>query len=98
MGLFLQVKRLGVMGREKVKSIKDLDIDGKKVFIRCDFNVPLDKDGNISDERRIRETLPTIEYALSRRAKVILASHLGRPKKEIPSTHYIRLQRTCLRL
>lgn len=84
MGLLLQVKRLGVMGREEVKSIKDLDIDGKKVFVRCDFNVPLDKDGNISDERRIRETLPTIKYALSRGAKIILASHLGRPKKRDP--------------
>jgi len=63
-----------------MKSIKDLNIDGKRVFIRCDFNVPLDKDGNIGDETRIRETLPTIEYALSRKAKVILASHLGRPK------------------
>lgn len=84
MGLFLQVKRLGVMGREKVKSIKDLDIDGKKVFIRCDFNVPLDKDGNISDERRIRETLPTIEYALSRRAKLYWHLILADQKKRFP--------------
>jgi phosphoglycerate kinase len=78
-GLFLQVKRFNIIDR-KMKSIKDLNIDGKKVFIRCDFNVPLEKDGKIGDERRIKETLPTIEYALNKKAKVILASHLGRPK------------------
>jgi phosphoglycerate kinase len=60
-------------------SIRDLDLTGKRVFIRVDFNVPL-KDGAITDDTRIRETIPTIEYALRRKAKVILAAHLGRPK------------------
>src|SRR5271168_701064 len=62
-------------------SIRDLDLQHKHVFIRVDFNVPLSEDGaEITDDTRIRETLPTIEYALRHKAKVILASHLGRPK------------------
>ena len=62
-------------------SIRDLDLHGKRVFIRVDFNVPLSKDGGeILDDTRVRETLPTIEFALRARAKVILAAHLGRPK------------------
>jgi phosphoglycerate kinase len=60
-------------------SIRDLDLAHKRVLIRVDFNVPL-KDGVISDDTRIRETLPTIEYALRHKAKLILCSHLGRPK------------------
>jgi phosphoglycerate kinase len=60
-------------------SIRDLDLTGKCVFIRVDFNVPLSKEGIITDDTRIRETIPTIEYALRRKARVILAAHLGRP-------------------
>ena len=60
-------------------SIKDLPLKDKRLFVRVDFNVPLSDEGRVTDDTRIRETLPTIEYALRNRAKVILASHLGRP-------------------
>ena len=64
-------------------NIKDLKLTGKKVFIRCDFNVPMDEFGNISDDRRIRSALSTIKYCLDQDCAIILASHLGRPKGEI---------------
>lgn len=64
-------------------TIEDLPLKGKKVFIRVDFNVPLDANLMITDDRRIRSTLPTINYAIDEGAKVILASHLGRPKGKI---------------
>jgi phosphoglycerate kinase len=61
-------------------SIKDLPLRDKRVFVRVDFNVPLSEEGRVTDDTRIRETLPTLEYAIRNRAKLILASHLGRPK------------------
>jgi phosphoglycerate kinase len=69
------------------KTIEKVDLKGKRVFIRADFNVPLDENGNITDDTRIRSTLPTINYALDAGAKVILASHLGRPKGK-PDARY----------
>ncbi len=69
------------------KTIEKVDLKGKRVFIRADFNVPIDENGNITDDTRIRSTLPTINYALDAGAKVILASHLGRPKGK-PSPKY----------
>ncbi len=64
-------------------NIKDLELHRKKVFIRCDFNVPMDEFGNITDDRRIRSAVSTINYCLDQDCAVILASHMGRPKGEI---------------
>jgi phosphoglycerate kinase len=63
-----------------VKTLKDLDVDGKRVFIRCDFNVPKDEFGNITDDRRIRSALQTIRYCIDRDCKIVLASHYERPE------------------
>ncbi len=64
------------------KTVEDIDVSGKKVLVRCDFNVPFDAEGNISDPKRINEALKTIKYLKDHGAKVILCSHLGRPKGE----------------
>jgi len=68
-------------------SVKDIDLKDKKVFIRCDFNVPMDEYGNITDDRRIRSALSTISYCLDQGCAVIVASHMGRPKGEVNSKY-----------
>ena len=65
------------------KTIRDIDLKGKKVFVRCDFNVPMNEKREITDNTRIVAALPTIKYLLEQKCKIILASHLGRPKGEV---------------
>ncbi len=65
------------------KTVRDIELKGKKVFVRCDFNVPMDENQNITDNRRIVAALPTIKYLIEQNCKIILASHLGRPKGEV---------------
>ena len=67
-------------------TVEDVEVKGKRVLVRCDFNVPLDAEGNITDENRIVGAMPTIEYLVKNGAKVILCSHMGKPKGEpVPS-------------
>ena len=63
------------------KTIRDIDVSGKRVLVRCDFNVPM-QDGKITDDIRITSALPTVKYLIENNAKVILMSHMGRPKGE----------------
>ncbi|MCK5288995.1 MAG: phosphoglycerate kinase, partial [Candidatus Omnitrophica bacterium] len=65
------------------KSVNDLDLKGKRVLVRVDFNVPLNKELQITDDNRIKAALPTIKYIIEKGGKVVLMSHLGRPKGEI---------------
>jgi phosphoglycerate kinase len=69
--------------RFKKKTVEDIDVRGKKVLLRVDYNVPVDKNNNITDDSRIRASLPTLKYIIERSAKVILCSHFGRPKGKV---------------
>jgi phosphoglycerate kinase len=78
------------------KTIRDVELHNKKVLVRVDFNVPRDKEGNVTDDTRIRAALPTIQFLLENQAKVILTSHLGRPKGEVDEK--FRLSQVAIRL
>jgi len=81
-----------------LKTIEALQLAGKRVFIRVDFNVPLDEQGRVTDDARIRAALPTIQHALAAKAKVILASHLGRPKGKPEDRAKFTLEPAAVRL
>ncbi len=79
-----------------MKTIKDVDLSGRRVLVRVDFNVPLDQSGKITDDARIRRSLPTLEYVLAHHAKLIIASHLGRPKGEVVPAFSLAPAAKCL--
>ncbi|PAF52498.1 phosphoglycerate kinase [Helicobacter sp. 13S00477-4] len=93
----LQVAGITLM--QQTKSIRDIDINDKKILIRVDFNVPMDKDFNISDDTRIREALPTINHCIDNNIKsIVLVSHLGRPKDKNPEFSLIYVLKRLERL
>ncbi|NLC07660.1 MAG: phosphoglycerate kinase, partial [Syntrophomonadaceae bacterium] len=76
--------------------VQELEVTGKRVFVRVDFNVPVDDNNEITDDTRIRAALPTIQYLMEKGARVILASHFGRPKGEVKEKY--RLDKVARRL
>jgi phosphoglycerate kinase len=79
-----------------MKVLKDFIVNNKRVLVRCDFNVPFDKNGEISDDFRIKQSLPTIKYLLERKAKIVLMSHLGEPAGKVVSA--LKLDKVGIRL
>lgn len=88
--LYLLLNKEGVENMINKKSVKDIYVDSKKVLVRCDFNVPMDENKNITDNRRIVSALPTIKYLLEQNCKVVLCSHLGRPKGEFKPEYSLK--------
>ena len=80
------------------QTIRDLDLAGKKALVRVDFNVPQTKAGDVSDDRRIRAALPTLQFALDHGASLILVSHLGRPTGDPEADKPFRLDKVAARL
>lgn len=82
-----------------MKTIRDFNVKNKRVLVRCDFNVPLDEQGNILDDFRIRQTIPTIKYLLKEKAKIILMSHLGDPDgKVVPEFQMDKIQERLIEI
>lgn len=79
-----------------MKTLRDINVNNKRVLVRCDFNVPLDEKGNISEDFRIKQTLPTIQYLIKNEAKIILMAHLGEPEGKVVSE--LRLDKIAERL
>ena len=80
------------------KTVRDMDVRGKRVFVRVDFNVPLSETGQVTDDTRIRESLPTLKYLLERRCSLVLMSHLGRPKGKADDRQKFTLRPAAKRL
>src|SRR3989338_6363884 len=78
-----------------ISDLKDSELTGKRILVRVDFNVPMDTDRNITDDRRIKESLPTIKFLIDKGSKIILISHLGRPNGV---TEELRLDKVAKRL
>ncbi|HSW58609.1 MAG TPA: phosphoglycerate kinase, partial [Dehalococcoidales bacterium] len=87
---------MAITSKFNKKTIRDIDVAGKKVLVRVDYNVPTNKDGSISDDSRIRASVPTLKYLLERRARVIIGSHFGRPKGKFVDS--MRLEPEAVRL
>ena len=80
------------------QTIRDLELNGRRVLVRVDFNVPQTKDGSVSDDRRIRAALPTLNYALEHGASLVLVSHLGRPTGDPEADKPFRMDPVAARL
>jgi phosphoglycerate kinase len=94
---FFQFHQFTQFNKKKMTTLKDIDLNGKKVLIRVDFNVPFDKEFNITDDTRIQAALPTIKYVLEQGGSPILMSHLGRPQKKKKDDGSIDVQKFTLR-
>jgi len=90
MNLQKNIQEAMIMAALNKKSVDDINVKGQRVLVRCDFNVPMDENQNITDNTRIKAALPTIKYLLEQKCKIILASHLGRPKGEVKPEYSLK--------